>query len=198
MKKTLFYSIALLTACTMLMVGCQPKDEPQTPGQTENPQDTTDVKPEVKPAGVLFYYQFDISDDMREAGEYIVTYYDKDGQVQTEKLTDGTTWKKAIIAGYPTKFGVKVNMALKADFDPTKYEVFNALRSYQYKAYCVDEQGNELKGGKATSYTSPATPINMASDKIEGYFTKYSETPFHQMVLIVDEDCNMEYKGEWE
>ena len=190
MKKILFYSIALLTACTMMM-SCQPKDEPQGP---EQPQDTT----EVKPAGVLFFYQFDVTDDMRDVSEIIVSYYDKDGNVQTEKLADSNTWTKTIISGYPTKFGVKVNLALKADFDPSKYEVFHGLRSYKYKACCVDEQGNELEGGKGTSYTSPASPVSMASDQIERYIEKYTEKPFHQMVLIVDEDCNMEYKPEWE
>ena len=194
MKKILFYSIALLTACTM-MIGCKPKNEPKDPGQQ---QDTIQVKPEVKPAGVLFYYQFDVTDDMRDAGEFTVSYYDEGGNVQTEKLADSNTWKKTIVSGYPTKFGVKVQMALKADFDSTKYAVFNALRSYQYKAYSVDEQGNELKGGKGTAYTSPVSPLQMLPGKIEKYFEKYKDKPFHEMVLIVDEDCNMEYKSEWE
>lgn len=191
MKKVFFYSIALLVSA-MLMVGCKGKNEPQTPVQPEQ-QDTT----EVKPAGVLFYYQFDVTDDMRKVGEFTVSYYDKEGNVQTEKLTDSNTWKKTIVSGYPTKFGVKVDLALKADFDSTQFEVFQALTYYEYKVYTVDAEGNRLKNGKGKSYISSASPIQMAPGMIEKYFEKYKNKPFHQNVIIVDKDCNMEEKSEW-
>lgn len=40
--------------------------------------------------------------------------------------------------------------------------------------------------------------IQMSPGKIEKYFEKYNDTPLHQSILIVDEDCNIEYKSEWE
>jgi hypothetical protein len=191
MKKILFYSIALLTACTM-MIGCQPKNEPQNP---EQPQDTTEVKPEVKPVAAVLDYSFEVTDEMQEVADFNITYYDKDGKLQTEQLT-GKKWEKSIVAALPAKLGVKVNTVLKADFDPTKYETFTALRKYYYFAYVVDKDGKQVDEELPFSNS---TGVDMTGDKIEAFMNKYKEGKgFLQVLYTFDEEGKKTYHSEWE
>ena len=188
MKKVLFYSIALLTACTMMM-SCQPKNEPQTPEEPEQ-KDTT----EVKPIAAVLEYRFEVTDAMREVADFTVSFYDKDGQLQTEQLASNM-WEKVIVAALPAKLGVQVNAALKADFDPSKYEVFTALKKFRYFAYVVDKDGKQVDEELPYSNTSNT---DMAGNEIETYFNRYKEKAFMQTLYTFDEEGNKTYHSEWE
>ena len=191
MKKTLFYSIAMLM-CTMLMVGCNGQNEPQTPDQPEQPEDTTTTV--VKPVAALLDYQFEVTEEMLEVANFTISYYDKDGELQTEQL-ESTKWDKIIVAKLPAKLGVQVNAALREDFDSTKYEVFRALKKYYYFAYAVGSDGKQADS--EIPFTNN-THSDMAGSQIETFFNLYKEKPFAQVLFTFDEDGKKTYHSEWE
>ena len=188
MKKILFYGTVLFAACTMMM-SCQSKNEPQNPDQPEQ-QDTTTVKP----VAAVLQYRFEVTDAMREVADFTVSFYDQNGQLQTEQLTSNQ-WEKTTVAALPAKLGVQVNAALKADFDPSKYEVFTALKKIRYFAYVVDKDGKQVDDEVPYSNTNNT---DMAGSEIETFFNRYKEKAFLQTLYTFDEEGNKTYHSEWE
>ena len=189
MKKKLFCGIMLLSACTILMVSCKKdKDEPQTPEQTTTQQTT------VQPVGALLDYQFEVTDEMREVADFTISFYDKNGQLQTEQLTSNK-WDTIIVTTLPAKLGVQVKAALKANFDATQYNTFRALKKYTYIAYAIDQNGKKI--GTEPSFTNN-TGTDMAADKIEGFFDKYKDKAFLQVLYTFDEKGNKTFLSTWE
>lgn len=180
---------ALVCACT-IMVGCQPKNDPQTPTTPTDPATPTNPKP----AAAVLNYTFEVTDEMREVADFNISYYDNEGKLQTEKLASNK-WNKIMQTALPGKLGVQIYTALKADFDSTKYDVLTILDRYNYNAYCVDAEGKEIEKGQ-DGYKNSTLPV--VSGKIEGYINKYSNKPFHQTLYSVDADGNFTYLSEWE
>lgn len=196
MKKVLFYSIALLTTCAILMVGCQPKDEPQ-------PQDPTEQQPgepeqqQAQPVKALMNYTYEVSEQMIEVGDITINYYDNEGKLQSEVMTT-TKWNKVIVAALPAKLGVQVKPALKEGVDYSKYEVFSALRKYEYKAYCLDADGNLVGKEEDIQKGSNTSTLDIPGDQIEAFFNKYKDKPLKQTLYKVDEKGVFTYLDEWE
>jgi len=184
----LFAVLCCAVVCIFTFSSCK-KDanDPQTPEQSE--QKTT-----VKPVAARMDYTLNVTDQMREVADINVSFYDKDGQLQTEQLTSNT-WNKVMEAALPAKLGVQVKLALKADFDSTRYDVFTALRNYHYEAYCIDADGKKCDAGETGDIN---TPVPMASDKIEAFITKYSTKPLIQTLYTIDAEGNFTYHSEWE
>lgn len=185
MKKILFRGIMLLTACTMLMVGCK-KDNSQ---QQEPDQPTQPTK--AKLVSAVLEYSLEVNDDMRLAADFTVSYFDANGQVQTEKLTSNS-WSKTMNAALPAKLGVRVVAVQKEGFNPADYETMTMLKSYSTTTYCLDENGNKV--GKEIGGVSSS--LTLAGEKVPAYFEKYQDY-FLQTLYSVDADGNKTNLDEW-
>ena len=191
MKKSFFYAITLLTACTMLMVGCKNNpnepDQPEQPGQEEQPT-------AAKAVAAVLDYTFEISEDMLEVGDFTVFYYDSVGKIQSEQLT-APAWRKITISALPAKLGVKLVGVLKENYDPDKYEKIVFSTSYVAVTYRLDEKGEIVDKKKDTNRHSNS--IDLPGQKVPAHFEKYKDH-FLQAVYSFDEDGNKTELKEWE
>lgn len=190
MKKIAFYSIALLTACTMLMVGCQPKDEPKNQDQ---PSQQDQDPPSAKAAAVVVKYSFELTDQMLEVADFTVTYFDNEGKQQTEQVTS-KQWSRTSTVALPCNVGAKLAGVVKADFDPDKYEVVKISKSSVTSYYLMDADGKEVhKGDNIIISHSQDFP----GSSIPGYFEKYKDH-IAMTLLSFDAEGNVTKLSEWE
>jgi|GEM_PF-6821862 len=102
-KKFLLLLPALLMCCMFAFTSCgdDEKDEP-TPTEQEK----------VITTKVVANYNIEMGADLFKVAKSLnVTYYDKNGDLQTTSITEGTSWKHEVTTEvFPAKWGMKINV----------------------------------------------------------------------------------------
>ncbi len=181
MKKNLM-TLAAVLCCATLFTSCNKNnpDQPQAP-------DTT-------PASAVMNYSFTVTDDIFNAFNLTVEYYDAAGAVKTEAMTSKEWTKSVQTSKLPATLGARVKMKLKDGFDSSKEGVFSAKHSYHYEYYVVNKSNEKL--GSTTSNGSSGGS-DMKYDKVPAYAEKYVDKPI--MKFIFDFAANgTATSGSWD
>jgi len=83
--------------------------------------------------------RFTVSADMLNKFDLFVEYYDENGKVQKEQLTQ-TEWKKSVKANLPAKLGARLKAQLKSGIE-TEGVRFDITYGHYYKCYAVSSKG---------------------------------------------------------
>lgn len=160
-KKFLLATLTVMCAIAMTTVftSCSKDDDDNK---------TTDDN---KPAAAVMDYSLTVGDDMFNYLDLTVEYYDADGKVQTEQVTQ-KTWTKNIKAKLPATLGARLKMQVKSIVNPATLEKFTEDVKYTYSVAPVNASGEALSGGKA--YSSHPT-IDMPGDKVADWVEKHAD-----------------------
>ena len=134
-----------------MFTSCSKDDDEKTSGE------------DLTPVAAVMDYALTVGDDMLNTLNLTVEYYDANGKVQTETLTQ-KRWTKNIRAKLPAKLGVRLKAQLKDGINPTTIEKFTAEYGYYYNGYAVS--ANDKVVGNVVSYGPNSTTQAMKGDKI--------------------------------
>jgi hypothetical protein len=134
--------------------------------------DDDDKTPEEdnKAAAAVFKFNLKIGNDMLNALDLTVDYYDASGKLQSEAVTSGT-WTKTVKASLPTTLGARLNIKLKGGVDPANISVMNEDVIYSYDIKVLTASGKELNEGK-TDVVNKAYPV--PGNKLADWVTKHA------------------------
>lgn len=161
MKRNLMAAAALtlLTITVAGLTGCD-KDSDDTLNNDDN-----------KPVAAVMDYSLTVGDDMLSLLDLAIEYYDADGKVQTEALTE-KSWKKSVRAKLPATLGARLKMQLKDGADPSSLAKFTASYGYSYNGYAVSVTdkvvGNVVNS--ANDYT-----LSMQGDKVTAWLERHTD-----------------------
>jgi len=144
MKKFMMAAVALV--CTVMiamsMVSC---------GNDDNKGGSGKKEPK-KLSGAEISYKANVSGTIFEVCDVFVTYYDANGQEQTEKATD--TWSKTfIVKQFPAKLGISISLKRKEGVPATD------------ESYTIDTNPTINFTGIAVDGSKTGTPTGVASEK---------------------------------
>lgn len=163
MKKTMMAAAALmlLMMTAVALTGCG-SDDADT--GTPKPDDTT-------PVAAVMDYSLTVGDDMLSLLNLTIEYYDADGKVQTEPLTQ-KSWKKSVRAKLPATLGVRLKMQLKDGADPANLAQFTAAYGYSYEGYAVSAT-DKVVGNVVSSGTDQT--LAMQGDKVTTWMERHAD-----------------------
>ena len=156
MKKNLLTLAAVL--CCALISSCN-KDNGETPA------------PDNKPTHAVMQYALSATTQMLDMLTLTVEYYDANGQVKSEQMTN-TKWTKEIKAKLPATLGVRLKAQLKPGADPSALEKFTAAYGYAYDGYAVNASNEQV--GKEVFY-SVDKDLDMQGSKLEDWIARHSD-----------------------
>lgn len=172
MKKTMM-TLAAVFCCAMsltMFTACGSDDD-------DNKTQVDDVTP----VGAVMEHIFDVSDDMLDVLDMTVEYYDENGNLATEKLTQ-KQWKKTVkVAKLPVSLGACLKAQLKTGADDGVDDYTGKKLKFSQKYYCkaysvtatggvVDISGDEV--GSTLTFDGAKLPELLASYK-DGIIMKY-------------------------
>ena len=99
--------------------------------------DDNDSADKTKAVAAVMNCKMDVSDDILAALDLTVEFYDADGKVQSEKMTQ-KVWEKEIRTKLPATLGARLKAKLKPDFDVTSGQKFVFAFGYSYSGYGVN------------------------------------------------------------
>ena len=133
-------TLAAVLCCattTTVFTACGSNDD----GYKDPAKDTT-------PAAAVMDYSLTVGDDIVNMLDLTVEYYDANGKVQSEPMTQ-KTWTKNVKAQLPATLGVRLKIQLKSSVNPATLEKFTESYAYSYSICPVNASGKDLEGGKA-------------------------------------------------
>ena len=185
MKKFMMAAVALICMImsTTVLTSC---------GSDDNKTETT--QPTKKPVYALINYAVELTDDMFKYGDFTVEYYDSDGMVQTEKLTEKRWVKRGTRAKLPAKLGMRLKVQMKPDADPSEVTSVQVCREYAYT------YGLEYDNGDITTIenfdTESKSKRTIAGNELADWFTRYKDKVCSYLYVF---DANGEVStGTWE
>ena len=140
--KKIMMTLAAVLCCAMttaVFTACGSDDD-----ENNNPVDNTTS------VAAVMDYSLTVGDDMFNYLDLTVEYYDANGKVQTEQMTQ-KTWTKKVTAMLPTTLGVRLKIQVKSSVNPATLEKFTESYTYSYSVYPVTASGKQLEGGKASA-----------------------------------------------
>lgn len=132
MKKILVTVVAVL-CCAMIstvFTSCGGDDDENNTGGNN------------KSVAVFMVAGLSVSDDMMNYLDLTVDYYDANGQIQSEPMTE-KKWEKTIKANFPATLGVRLKAQLKDGIDPTSIALFNAESWISYNFEYLNSKGDK-------------------------------------------------------
>ena len=160
--KPFLMTLAAVLCCATLFTSCN-KNNPDQP-----------VGPDTTPVAAVMDYSFEVSDDLFNAFDLTVEYYDATGAVKSEAMTS-KSWTKTVKSNQlPATLGARVFIKLKSSFDPTKEGVFSAMHLYGYQYYFINKSGEKV--GKA-DISSSEGGSEMKYNKVPAYAERYQDKP---------------------
>ena len=133
--------------------------------------DNTTKLDDTTPVGAVMDYSLTVGDDMFSCLDLTVEYYDADGKVQTEQMSQ-KTWTKNVKAKLPATLGARLKMQVKSSVNPATLEKFSESYKYTYSVYPVTASGKQLEGGKSGGSSATLDmPGNKLSDWVERHAT---------------------------
>ena len=149
--KKMMLTLAAVFCCAMSLImftACGSDD-----GDDSN---NTVRKYDVTPVAAMMECSFEVSDDMLSVLDMTIEYYDNDGKLQTEKLTQ-KNWAKTVKAKLPASLGARLKAQMKDGVDVNSIGAVKFLRRYSYKGYPVNAAGemvsNVQSGGSNSTVT---------------------------------------------
>lgn len=124
-----------------------------------------------KPTAAVMDYSLTVGDDMFNYLDLTVEYYDANGKVQSEQMTE-KTWKKTVQANLPATLGARLKMQVKSSVNPATLEKFTEDVKYSYSVNPVNARGIELSGGKG--YSNHPT-LDMPDDKVTDWVERHAD-----------------------
>lgn len=117
----------------------------------------------------VFDFTFIISDETLAVFDVTAEYYDANGKVQNEKLTQ-STFKKTVKAKLPAYLGARLLLNVKPGVDVSSIEKVSATYGFDYNAWCEN-----AKGGKGVvTMKNDQKHVSMSGDKVENWLSKNS------------------------
>ena len=152
MKKK-FMTLAAVLCCAMsltMFTACGSDDD------NDKDSNNTVQEYDATPVAAVLECSFEVSDDMLSVLDMAVEYYDNDGKLQTEKLTQ-KKWSKTVKAKLPASLGACLKAQLKDGVDVNTIDAIKLLRGYSCKGYSVTATGDMASNFKGNSNRSSIT-----------------------------------------
>jgi hypothetical protein len=181
MKKNLMMLAAVL-CCAMtlpMLVSCT-KDDVKTPVE------------DTKPAAAVMGYTLSVNDQMLSQLTLTVEYYDADGQVKSEQMTQNN-WTKSVKTKLPATFGVRLKAQVKPGTDPSGLEKFTVSCVFGYNGNAVTSSGNKVG---ETIMSSKTRGLDMAGSKVQEW-TERNAGGIVTSLFTIDADGKVT-NGNWE
>ena len=149
--KKLFSILAIACMAVSVFTSCGKKDDPVDP-----------QKPDKTPAfaGIMFKATFD--EQTMEQCDISFDYYDENGQIKNEVVTETVYQKKIKSEGLPATLGFRWNVAPKKDLDTTKYEHFKVTYQFEYNSAAYNAEGTSVTTPVGASF---GNTVGMAMKK---------------------------------
>ena len=158
MKKTIFLVALICCAMTTAFTSCD-KDQ----NKPEN-EDTT-------PVAAVMNFSFNVGDDILGSFDVTVEYYNTEGKLQTEQMTQNE-WEKIVKANLPVKLGARLRIQPKEGVNFENLERFTAAYGYSYSGHSVSANGktvgNQVMGGTESS-------MAMKGDKVLTWHERHAD-----------------------
>lgn len=159
MKKNLM-TLAAALCCSVLFNACN----------KDNGNDSPEVD-DTKPVSAVMEYSLTVGDNMLAALNLTIEYYDADGTVKTEQMTQ-KSWTKKVKAKLPITLGARLKAQLKDGVDVSSWEKFTAAYGYNYNGYAVSASdlvvGNIVAKGTESS-------LDMKGDKVPEWLERHTD-----------------------
>ena len=158
MKKILMAAVALIcmTMTSAALLSCGDDDDDKGNDGSEF-------------STAVFDFTFIISDETLAVFDVTAEYYDANGKVQNEKLTQ-STFKKTVKAKLPAYLGARLLLNVKPGVDVSSIEKVSATYGFDYNAWCEN-----AKGGKGVvTMKNDQKHVSMSGDKVENWLSKNS------------------------
>ncbi len=110
------------------------------------------------PVAAVMEYGFEVSDDMLTVLDMTVEYYDNDGKLQKENLTQ-KKWVKTVKAKLPVSLGACLKAQLKDGVDVNTIEAIKVSRGYKCTAYSMTATSN-IAGNVESSSNNVTLTVN--------------------------------------
>ncbi len=110
------------------------------------------------PVAAVMEYGFEVSDDMLTVLDMTVEYYDNDGKLQKENLTQ-KKWVKTVKAKLPVSLGACLKAQLKDGVDVNTIEAIKVSRGYKCTAYSMTATSN-IAGNVESSSNNATLTVN--------------------------------------
>jgi len=156
-------TLAAVLCCAMtttVFTACGSDDD----SGTSKSEDTT-------PVAAVMEYSFTSSDAMLATFDLTIEYYDANGRVQTEPMTQNT-WTKKVTAKLPATLGARLKVQVKAGIDTSTAETIPVAWGYQYMGYAVSATdkvvSNVVTKGNSKAY-------DMEGDKLSEWLDFYAD-----------------------
>ena len=124
-----------------------------------------------KPVAVLMNYSFTTTSEMLNVFDLTIEYYDANGAIQTEQMTNAQ-WNKSLRTKIPTTVGARLTAKVKSGVDVASMEKVTVASGYEYEGHPVSADnsvaGTVIGGGSSTS-------LDMAGNKVAEYLTKHQD-----------------------
>ena len=161
MKKFLM-TIAAVLCCAMtttVFTACGSDDDNNKPVT-----DTT-------PVAAVMDYKLETTDAMLATFDLTIEYYDADGKVQTEKMTQ-KSWTKKVRAKLPATLGARLKAQLKAGVDVSTQEKVTVAYGYNFMGYAVS--ATDLVVGDAVGHGTNTT-LDMKGEKVNEWLEQHAD-----------------------
>lgn len=118
-----------------------------------------------KPVAVLMNYSFTTTSETLNVFDLTIEYYDANGAIQTEQMTNAQ-WNKSLRTKIPTTVGARLKAKVKSGVDVASMEKVTASYGYEYEGYPVSADnsvaGTVIGGGFNVNES-------MKGDKVAGW-----------------------------
>ena len=158
MKKYLMAAVALIcmTMTSAALLSCGDDDDDKG---NDGSQFSTAV----------FDFTLITSDETLAVFDVIAEYYDANGKVLNEKLTQ-STFKKTVKANLPAYLGARLLFNVKSGVDVASLEKVSATYGFEYSAWCENAKG----GTGGITMKNDQKHVSMSGDKVENWLSKNS------------------------
>ena len=180
MKTKQLFRMMTVAVCAMLMsslmTSCNSKN---------NPEDSTGKKA----AAAFMQFSFATTDEMMQ----IVEYYDENGSLKNDKLTEAAWSKRINSSSLPAKFGFRVKLEMKKNVSlpGDKKVLISYSHSYTSSAMDADHKAvGDLKRG------SSDVESEIKSTQVEGWAKEHAAKPLIQVAFDYDANGNAS-NGQW-
>ena len=156
-------TLAAVICCAMtttVFTACGSDDD----DNTTRPDDTT-------PVGAVMEYSLTVGDDLVNYLDLTVEYYDADGKVQTESMTQ-KTWTKKVTAKLPATLGARLKAQLKSGVDVSTQEKVSVAHGYNFMGYAVSATDKVV--GDVVSH-STTTSLDMKGEKVSEWLDRHAD-----------------------
>ena len=127
MKKIMMMLAAVLCCSAMMYLLSSCNKQPANPPTPE------------KKLEAEMTYKFRANSKIRSCFDVTVEYYDADGQVKSEQVTDEGSFEKKVRTTLPCKLGMRVLLQVKEGQDVNTMRSLGAAYTYKVTGYVVDD-----------------------------------------------------------